>query len=120
MKVRIKGDSIRYRLTQSDLENFFKNKYIEEITNFPQNQLVYALKAISCQEIYCEFENNKITIFFPENELELWYKSNQVGYQNIQGFNNIELKILVEKDFVCLDNSEEDQSDNFPNPNAIC
>jgi hypothetical protein len=26
--------------------------------------------------------------------------------------------LLVEKDFVCLDNTIEDQSDNYPNPLA--
>jgi hypothetical protein len=30
------------------------------------------------------------------------------------------LFLLVEKDFVCLDNTVEDQSDNYPNPNAVC
>jgi hypothetical protein len=31
-----------------------------------------------------------------------------------------ELFLLIEKDFVCLDNTFEDQSDNYPNPNAVC
>jgi hypothetical protein len=26
----------------------------------------------------------------------------------------------VEKDFVCLDHTDEDQSDNYPNPNRTC
>jgi hypothetical protein len=29
------------------------------------------------------------------------------------------LQLLVEKDFTCLDNVDEDQSDNYPNPLAL-
>jgi len=30
------------------------------------------------------------------------------------------LKLLLEKDFVCLDDTDEDQSDQYDNPNAKC
>lgn len=44
-----------------------------------------------------------------------------VGFNNKMPLDNGEhLFLLVEKDFVCLDNTFEDQSDNFPNPNAVC
>jgi len=32
----------------------------------------------------------------------------------------VQLHLLLEKDFVCLDNTAEDQSDNYPNPNKAC
>ena len=28
--------------------------------------------------------------------------------------------LLIEKDFVCLDHTLEDQSDNYANPNKVC
>ena len=31
-----------------------------------------------------------------------------------------DLFLLIEKDFVCLDHTFEDQSDNYPNPNKLC
>jgi hypothetical protein len=40
--------------------------------------------------------------------------TDKVGFENTDG----ELHLLVEKDFTCLDNVAEDQSDNFPNPLA--
>jgi len=30
------------------------------------------------------------------------------------------LYLLLEKDFVCLDETHEDQADNFENPNKTC
>ena len=43
-----------------------------------------------------------------------WADTDRVGFENKA--NNFYL--LVEKDFKCLDNVEEDQSDNYPNPLA--
>jgi len=44
---------------------------------------------------------------------ELIY-TDKVGFENADG----KLHLLVEKDFVCLDEVAEDQSDNYPNPLA--
>jgi hypothetical protein len=57
----------------------------------------------------------------PKSIADEWTESNEVGFQHIQILpNGTELFLLVEKDFVCLDNTFEDQSDNYPNPNAVC
>jgi hypothetical protein len=40
--------------------------------------------------------------------------TDKVGYEGTHG----NLHLLVEKDFTCLDNVAEDQSDNYPNPLA--
>ena len=46
--------------------------------------------------------------------------SNKVGFSHIFVLNSgTKLKLLVEKDFVCMDETVEDQSDNYPNPKAI-
>ncbi len=64
---------------------------------------------------------NEIIFFMPKSIAEEWTESNEVGFQHIQILpNGTELFLLVEKDFVCLDNTFEDQSDNYPNPNAVC
>ncbi len=41
-----------------------------------------------------------------------WANTARVGFENNEG----EIYLLVEKDFVCLDTVNEDQSDNYPNP----
>jgi len=40
--------------------------------------------------------------------------TDRVGFEN----HDAGLHLLVEKDFVCLDEVNEDQSDNYPNPLA--
>ena len=44
MKIRIKGNAIRYRLTRSDVDKFSANGYIEETTDFGRQTLTYALQ----------------------------------------------------------------------------
>jgi hypothetical protein len=40
--------------------------------------------------------------------------TDKVGFENNDG----EVQLLIEKDFTCLDNVADDQSDNYPNPMA--
>ncbi|MES2589137.1 MAG: hypothetical protein V4622_09160 [Bacteroidota bacterium] len=122
MKIRIKGNSLRYRLTKSEVELFSKEGYLEEKTHFPSHVFTYALEAKKdISELQASYSNDKISLFFPDSEKEKWFQSDQIGYESSMNLENeMTLKILVEKDFVCLDHIDEDQSDNFPNPNLTC
>jgi hypothetical protein len=122
MKIRIKGNSIRIRLTQTEVNIFGKEGYLEEATEFLENKLVYAIQSTNeVSELTANLLNNKITLMVPHAIANNWVNSELVGFQNNFKFgNNQELFLLIEKDFVCLDNTFEDQSDMFPNPNAVC
>lgn len=121
MKIRIKGNYVRYRLTRSEVEEFSKEGYLEEETEFLSGKLVYALQARKgLKDLDIDMTGNRITLFFPDSEKESWYNSERVGYERLLTLpNGNKAGILLEKDFVCLDNVQEDQSDNYPNPNAI-
>ena len=115
MKIRIKGNSLRYRLTRTDVDTFSKEGYIAEIINFGEQSLVYALKSAPIDQLTANFQNNKITLFMPNALTEEWTSTDRVGFENNDG----QLYLLIEKDFKCLDNVAEDQSDNYPNPLAL-
>ena len=114
MKIRIKGNSLRYRLTRSDVDTFAKAGYLEEQTNFGGEVLIYALQSSDAAELSATFANNKITLYMPYVMASEWTGTDRVGYEN----KTPDFYLLVEKDFKCLDNVEEDQSDNYPNPLA--
>lgn len=122
MKIRIKGNSVRYRLTKSEVEKFAQSGYLEERTSFPSGVFTYALAAkIGLETLESDFSAHKLTLFFPDSERENWFQSNRVGYEHLQQLPNGEqLFILLEKDFVCIDRPDEDQSDQYPNPNLNC
>ncbi|OCX53902.1 hypothetical protein BEL04_06360 [Mucilaginibacter sp. PPCGB 2223] len=117
MKIRIKGNSLRYRLTKTDVSNFTLNGYIEERTCFGDQTLIYSLqRADTVQGLSAKFEGCKITLFIPWTMADEWHATDKVGFEGID--NN--LFLLIEKDFQCLDNVAEDQSDNYPNPLLNC
>lgn len=113
MKIRIKGNSIRYRLTKGDVDIFSREGYLEETLDFGQTQLVYCLKRTDGQDINANFTDSTITVLMPDAAAREWTTTDRVGFESHSG----SLYILIEKDFKCLDVVAEDQSDNYPNPN---
>lgn len=115
MKIRIKGNSLRYRLTKGDMSILEKEGELEEYTVFAGQTLVYTLKTTKNPVMSADFIENKITLNMPVDMITEIIYTDKVGFQNTHG----DLSLLVEKDFTCLDNAEEDQSDNYPNPHSL-
>lgn len=118
MKIRIKGNFVRYRLTRSEVEKLAAEGFISEETHFPNGVFVYTLQSVpGLDHLSAECKNNTIAMFFPESERMNWYHSERVGYSHSLLLpDGTKLELLLEKDFVCLDETVEDQSDNYPNP----
>ncbi|MFI5161754.1 MAG: DUF7009 family protein [Sphingobacteriales bacterium] len=115
MKIRIKGNSLRYRLSMSDVARFARDGYIGEVVDFGKTRLIYALQKGSNDRLEAEFMNNKIVVFMPQSWAEELIRTDRVGFDQ-KG----PVYLLVEKDFQCIDNVAEDQSDNYPNPSLVC
>ena len=122
MKLRIKGNSIRLRLTKSGVHQFSETGVFEEKTSFGNTALVYRLQsAEGPDKLSASFENNVVTVFMDKQLASAWFASEDIGYKHIfKTSDDNEIFLLVEKDFVCLDETFEDQSDNYANPNASC
>lgn len=122
MKLRIKGDSIRFRLSKSELTAFGIVNFVKDKIHFADSELEYSIvTSDSNAEISASFQSNLITVNVPTQLALNWVNTEIVGLQFEQTLSNgNKLFILIEKDFVCLDNTFEDQSDNFPNPNIVC
>ena len=122
MKIRIKGNSVRIRLSKSGVAAITGLGYLEEHTSFGNAKLTYALqRSEEATMMTADFSDNKITIFIPSVLLQDWATNDVVGFDADMPVGNAEsLYLLVEKDFKCLDNTDEDQSDNFENPNQTC
>lgn len=122
MKIRIRGNSIRLRLSKSEIDRFGAVGYLEEKTEFANGTFYYALAADkSASELTAQLEASKITVFVPLIIQKEWTTTERVGFENkIKIASDKQLFILIEKDFVCLDHTTEDQSDNYPNPNRNC
>ena len=121
MKIRIKGNSVRLRLTKTEVETFCRKGFYTNRTQFPTSIFSYSLRSKKgISEMEASFENNEIILSMPIENLETWASSSIIGYNaNLPLPNGEDLYLLVEKDFVCMDETVEDQSDNYPNPKAI-
>jgi hypothetical protein len=123
MKIRIKGNSIRYRLTKTEIDVFGKNGWLEEKTEFLNgSSFHYRLeRKAGIENMEASFSGNMICIFVPEKIALEWTTTDIVGFDTKMDIGDgNELFLLIEKDFVCLDHTFEDQSDNYENPNKVC
>lgn len=116
MKIRISNNSLRYRLTRPEVERFAGEGVISETVHIGDDKLTYILQRAAMDKLVVTFKNNIIALSIPEHLADDWTATERVGINNKE--QNEDLYLLVEKDFKCLDNVEEDQSDNYENPLA--
>jgi hypothetical protein len=124
MKLRIKGDSLRLRLTQGEVNELEAHGVVADCVRFGgSNSLLYRLtRDRHAQAITASYVDGVIDVRLPEQAALSWCRSNEVTLSGSQpAATDAELRIVVEKDFACLTAREgEDESDNFPNPNKSC
>ena len=120
MKLRIRGNSLRLRLGQGEVRRLADGGAVEERTDFAANgpALVYALRTADADATSATFDGGRITVTVPRAVAQEWASTAQVGIEASQPAGNGDvLRILIEKDFECLDApAGEPQSDAFPNP----
>lgn len=121
MKIRILGDSLRLRLSQTEVQLLASSGKVKESIRFgsaTSQHLNYILQKAAISEIAAAYNGNNISVLIPIGLADDWVISNQISlekYLPISG--NEKLKILIEKDFKCLkERPGEDESDLFPNP----
>ncbi len=116
MKLRIKGNTIRLRLTQSEVDKLSEGT-VEDRTQFPGGQsLIYKIQ--SAEQFRVNFNDGIVLISVPTKQVKDWANSDKIEIANsIQLENNEQLEISIEKDFKCLtERPKEDESDMYPNP----
>lgn len=118
MKIRIKGNSVRFRLTKSEVETLALNEEIFETTNFGKTKFSYGVVLnTSIDDLQIKYHENFMILEVPYKKGKSWHTNAIIGFNHVQKTASAdEIMLLLEKDFTCLDNTLEDQSDNYPNP----
>jgi hypothetical protein len=124
MKIRIQGNSIRYRLKEPEVADFKKYGRVTETIQLGDEeteQLRFVLLRSSVNMVTVQQADKTTTILVPEQMAQRWTDSDLVGFDAIIEIGKGKgLKVLVEKDFKCLDGSEEDNIGAYPNPAKQC
>lgn len=121
MKLRIRGNSIRFRVSQSELRQIAEQGFAEDAVTFgPEQTLRYRVEVVPGGRLAAAFSGSRLRLTVPSDRVQRWSGGDEVaiaGEQAIGGGQT--LKILLEKDFHCLaPRAGEDESDLFPNPAA--
>ena len=119
MKLRIRGNSIRLRLTRSEVARLVSEGVVAEQVRFDADAaLQYSIASTENGErISASLDGSHIRVRAPKAVVEQWAQSDDVGFESTIG---AALKIIVEKDWTCLTPRAGDDEDTFPNPNQTC
>jgi hypothetical protein len=127
MKLRIKGNSIRLRLDRKDLETLTRDGRVEDALRFGPDEGSAFVFAVEIGEAprggpSASYRDGRLTVSFDRLDVEEWADDDRVGFERIQVSDGNVVRILVEKDFTCLDRTagHEDDSHAYPNPSASC
>ena len=127
MKLRIKGSSLRLRVSRSELAQFQAGGRVEETIRFgerPEAKLTYALEsAVQLSPVRVRYGFHDVTIILSQEQVRVWVAGSEVGvYSNLDIGSAGSLDVIIEKDFACLDRRDEQNQDTFANPHAggIC
>jgi hypothetical protein len=124
MKVRIKDNSLRFRLLRGEVKSLAETGRIEASTFFhpadPADRLRYIVEhAEHIAQIHAARFGGEIRIVVPSPQILQWAHGESVGVYGEQPvYGEQMLSIAIEKDFACIDGSEADNVDTFDNPSA--
>ena len=118
LKLRIHGNSIRLRLSRSEVELCASQGYLRSSLDFgAMGRFDYSLETSEDFTFRCAYGSDGILVTVPRNVLNDWASSDRVEISStIKVSEEATLQLLVEKDFQCLHKDEVDNSDSFPNP----
>jgi hypothetical protein len=106
MKLRIKGNTVRLRLTRSEVTTVGEGGRVQEITLFGT-------------QLEAEYSNNTLTVRVPRVMAHDWATTELVGLSTEQKIaENVSLQLIIEKDFACLSPRGEEETDTFEHPQA--
>ncbi len=126
MKLRIRENTLRFRLGRSEVETFDQTVAIGDNVRFGlgKNDFGYLLEKTPDSNFSASFADGTIVVRVPASDANSWANSDEVSLAGtFLADEQTELRILIEKDFVCLNaHNDEDQSDRYPHPkgDAAC
>jgi hypothetical protein len=121
MKLRIQGNSLRLRISPSEMARLLQTGRIEDSIYFGAGEgagLTYALEhSPQTQATTVRYAPSELTVMVASREAQRWAEGQDVGLYGESSTSRGPLQIAVEKDFACLDKQDAANADTFPNPN---
>jgi hypothetical protein len=126
MKLRIRGNTLRLRLSRGEVNELAERGEVRDGIAFGASateRLGYAIVASDSATVTsARLSSGNVEVLVPRALAREWAASETVGFEAEQAVGSgSPLQLLVEKDFACLTPRKgEDDTDAFPNPNETC
>lgn len=126
MKLRIKGNSLRLRISPSEMEQLLQSGRVEETIYFGTEEnarLTYALEHSPQPEaMTVRYRPQEVTVLISSRDARNWAEGQDVGLYGAAASGHGPLELSIEKDFACLDKEQAENADTFPHPKrgVIC
>ena len=100
MKLRIRGNSLRLRVSKTELAKIAETGKAEDSVRFSsEHSLRYGIEVRPTGAVTATFAGAAILVTLPRARLDLWLRPNEVSVEGIQPVGGgKELQILLEKD----------------------
>lgn len=114
MKLRLRDNTVRLRLTQSEVARLASEGAVEAATQIGPVRFMYALRRVERESrVRARLDGGRLEVVVPVAEALTWCASDRVGLTADEG----PTRIVIEKDFACLKRrAVEEDADAFPNP----
>src|SRR5262245_22789247 len=119
MKLRIRGNSVRIRVSQTELTQIADTGAAEDAVRFaPGSELRYRVEVKPTDRLEANFRDPVLRVVVPRSRVDKWIRPEEVAIEDWQAIGDgATLRILLEKDYTCLaPRSGEDDADLFANP----
>jgi len=119
VKLRIHDNSLRYRLTRTEVDALASDGSVTASVSFPNgSRLEYSIETSSMTgQPRADYSSGRLVVQIPQAAARQWAATEQVSIRSGQPLEDGELSILVEKDFACLTPREgEGEAEMFPHP----
>jgi hypothetical protein len=114
MKLRIHANSVRLRLSRSEVARLTETGRLEEKLDFPGGaRLIYAIESGDVPVPQASFDAATIRVKLPRDWVDRWATTGEVGISGECVFDGHVLAVLVEKDFQCT--HADPDPDAYPN-----
>lgn len=118
MKLRLRGSSLRLRLTRPEVAAIGRGERVEEETRMPDgSRFRYALVVVDTDEVTACMADNCLEVHAPRAVAAAWAGSDEVAIGAVHAVSGGVCELLIEKDFACLHPRPEDRgAETFPHP----
>lgn len=115
MKIRCTANHLRFRLRKSDVEELSGHQSVREtISIAPGQRLAFELAAAPVDALQASYQEGVVRVSIPTATAQNWIDTDEVGIEGQYAFGKGEtLSILIEKDFPCKHQPQEEKGDTF-------